>query len=74
MESGKSVNMIEALFWKNKEKRYLGLIKNPTNKENLSKTGGDGMYRRNYRKHSSVVPDISERYRAGRFAEKYQPW
>ena len=38
-ESGTTVNMMETLFWKNKGKRYLGLIKNPTNSIELSKQG-----------------------------------
>jgi hypothetical protein len=35
-------NMIEALFWKNGEKRYLGIVKNPSNEKELARLGEEG--------------------------------
>jgi len=34
-ERGSAVNMIESLFWKNGDKHYLGLVKNPTEQKEL---------------------------------------
>jgi hypothetical protein len=39
-ENGSLANMVECLFWKNGQKIYLGLVKNPTNKKNLSVVNG----------------------------------
>ena len=36
-ENGNALNMIECLFWKNGEKKYLGIIKNPTDKRELER-------------------------------------
>ena len=38
-ENGNQVNMIETLYWKNGDKSYLGLIKNPTEQKELPKLG-----------------------------------
>jgi hypothetical protein len=38
-EKGNSVNMIEPLYWKNGERTYLGLIKNPTEPKKLARLG-----------------------------------
>jgi len=38
-ERGNAVNMIEPLYWKNGDKNYLGLVKNPTEQKELSRIG-----------------------------------
>lgn len=38
-ERGNTANMIECLYWKNGEKRYLGLIKNPTEQRDRKTVG-----------------------------------
>jgi hypothetical protein len=38
-EDGKSPNMIEALFWKTGQTKYLGLVKNPTLDKDKTKIG-----------------------------------
>ena len=38
-ELGNAANMIESLFWKNGNKNYLGLIKNPTDQKELAVIG-----------------------------------
>lgn len=38
-EGGNPVNMIECLYWKNGKKHYLGLIKNPTEQNELATIG-----------------------------------
>jgi len=38
-ERGNAVNMIESLFWKNGKKRYLGIVKNPTEQKELERIG-----------------------------------
>jgi hypothetical protein len=38
-EKGTTVNMIEALYWKEGNKRYLGLVKNPTEQKELRTVG-----------------------------------
>ncbi|MFC1822445.1 beta-galactosidase trimerization domain-containing protein [Thermodesulfobacteriota bacterium] len=39
-EHGNPVNMIESLFWRNGNKHYLGLVKNPTEQKGLDIIGG----------------------------------
>ena len=38
-EDGNASNMIEPLYWKNGNKHYLGLIKNPTEQKELKTVG-----------------------------------
>lgn len=38
-EGGNPVNMIECLYWKNGKKHYLGLVKNPTEQNELATVG-----------------------------------
>ena len=38
-EGGNAVNMIESLYWKNGNKHYLGLVKNPTEQKELNRVG-----------------------------------
>ena len=38
-EKGSALNMIESLFWKNGEKVYLGLVKNPTTGKEKARVG-----------------------------------
>ena len=38
-ERGDAANMIECLFWRNGNKRYLGLVKNPTEQKELKTVG-----------------------------------
>ena len=38
-EGGNAANMIEPLYWKNGDKHYLGLVKNPTEQKGLNIVG-----------------------------------
>ncbi|MFH0729390.1 MAG: alpha-amylase family protein [Pseudomonadota bacterium] len=41
-EHGNSAPMIEALFWKNGDKRILGIVKNPSDHKEMARVGEDG--------------------------------
>jgi hypothetical protein len=78
--------MIEALFWKNGEKRILGIVKNPSDQKEMARLGEDGKIEGTTGNPLSIVLEFKEvvtlfdlrkkrDYGSGsRFTVPFSPW
>lgn len=75
-EESKPVSMIEAVFWKNGEELYLGLIKNPSNRENNSITGVQVHISLQFKTETALF-DVKNQKVLGQgkiFTDTFNPW